>query len=149
MGCSFSKSWKASAEDTVGAYKWDERECCCCGSNKFKLVKEPDDHSNTEFQAVKDIVEPNLCDAADLIMEYTTRGCCCCDSLDFDRAIHAINNEWVLGINNKLKSQSLGYVVDAFTWEEWQCNGQSLRETSFLVLRIKEVGVKESFNDEE
>jgi len=117
--------------------RWDEIECGC-GTNEFKLVEEPD---NEEFSVVKDVIEPKLHEAVDLIMENATRGCCC-DSLDFDPAIEAFNSELAPQINAKI--EPLGYVVDAFSWNEWQYNGQTARKVSFLVLRIKEVGTKEA-----
>lgn len=136
MGCSASKPWKKpSSEDNVivGAYQWDERECGC-GTNEFKLVEEPD--SMVGFQNVKDIIEPKLYEAVDIIMENATRSCCCA-SLDFDPVIEVLNEEWCPKINARLEEQGAGFIVDAFTWKEWQYNGQSSREASFFILRIQ------------
>ena len=126
MGCPYSKPWKNTTDDIVGAYRWDERECGC-GTNEFQLVEEPkaDGGKSTnpppEFSSLKDIVEPKLPDAVDLIMEFATRSCCCA-SLDFEPAIEALHKEWCPDINAQI--ESLGYSIDAFSWKEWHYNGQ-------------------------
>ncbi len=134
MGCAYSKPWKNSSEDVVGAYRWDGRDCGC-GSNEFKLMEEPDDK---EFGAVKDAIESNMTEAVDLVLENQTRSCCC-DAIDYGAAIDAMNIDLFPSVNAKI--EPLGYVVDAFAWTEWQYNGTSSYKISFLVLRIREVGV--------
>mmetsp|Transcript_34515 Transcript_34515/g.50097 ORF Transcript_34515/g.50097 Transcript_34515/m.50097 type:complete len:156 (-) Transcript_34515:543-1010(-) len=144
MGCNYSKPYKndPSTPNVIAAYQWDERECGF-GSNKFLLADEPDsskdkDNNKDEFTKVKAIIEPKLDAAVDIIMEYATRGCFC-DSLDFGPAIDVINKEWAVEVNAELVGYACRYSVDAFAWKEWQYNGQSSRQASFLVLRISKV----------
>jgi hypothetical protein len=138
MGCSLSKPWKNSDKDVVAAYQWDQRECGC-GSNEFKLVAEPSD--NTDFKAVKDAIDSKLYEAKDIVMENSDRDCFCA-ALNHEPAKDIINSEFAPGINAKI--EPLGYVLDAFTWYEWHSNGQTTQKRFYLVLRIRDVGTKES-----
>ena len=137
MGCAASKPWKNKYEGVIGAYQWDERECGC-GTNEFKLVEEPED--NVDFASAKDIIEPRLPDAVEIVMDNATRGCCC-SALDFGVSVQGVNEEWAPEINEQL--ERLGLSVEAFSWKEWQYNGQTSYEVSFFVIRIKEIGTKE------
>lgn len=131
--CACSKPWKNSDSSVVGAYYFDENECFC-GSNTFKLESEPD---HKGWPDAKKVIEGQLSECAELVVEYATRGCCC-ESLRFEEAIVEINKSWSPGVNAKI--EPMGYLVDCYTWSEWQYNGQSSRKKYFLVLRIKEAG---------
>jgi hypothetical protein len=139
MGCSYSKPWKNKYEGVIAAYQWEQRECGC-GSNQFKLVEEPKDDAHN-FASAKDIIEPKLSDAVDIIMENATRSCCC-SALTFDVAVSGVNTEWAPDVNKQL--ERLGYEAEAFSWSEWQYNGQTAYEATYFVIRIKEVGTKVS-----
>ena len=145
MGCNHSKPYKKDG-NVVAAYQWEQRECGC-GSNEFKEVFMEDEKDLT---VIDQAITPKLNEVVDIIMMHATRKCC--SALDFEPAVKVVNEEWVPKIEENIKKglgeEETTFTVDAFTWFEWQYNGQTSYKKTFFAIRVKDTSIEEVGKEE-